>query len=258
MNELTTNRINEINNLHNEIGGALKMTLEKAIRMGELLTEQKTEFKHGGWTVFVNENLSFNIRQAQKYMMIFKNKGMIKTTSDSFLCIDSSIDKIKQKRTEEKRAIARQERFDALSIKGCVYNEKLEEREKLYEENKIKIDEAWKCEIKKYFETDFYKKTINKIVTLEIRYEEMKETRANAISEIQDKINKLEEEKEKLYLSYSHKISFFVRRAGVLRNLDRKKTEEIRARIFGNICPRLIELYGLVNLRMPIIQQNKT
>ena len=45
-----TSKVQEITQLHNEIGGYLKMSLEKAIRIGQLLTEQKDSMEHGGFT----------------------------------------------------------------------------------------------------------------------------------------------------------------------------------------------------------------
>ena len=40
-------RAQEIVGLNNEITAHLKASLEKAIHLGQLLTEQKTELKHG-------------------------------------------------------------------------------------------------------------------------------------------------------------------------------------------------------------------
>ena len=58
-------RIDEIAKLHDEIYGAFKTTLEKAIRIGELLTEQKQNLKHGEFTSWVENNLPFTERTAQ-------------------------------------------------------------------------------------------------------------------------------------------------------------------------------------------------
>jgi hypothetical protein len=58
----------EIVKLHNEIIDALKMTLRKAIRIGELLTEQKQSLKHGEFAPWIKDNLPFTDRTAQMYM----------------------------------------------------------------------------------------------------------------------------------------------------------------------------------------------
>jgi len=47
MKEIALNRAEEISKLHNEIHGHLRMSLQKAIRIGKLLTEQKAGLKHG-------------------------------------------------------------------------------------------------------------------------------------------------------------------------------------------------------------------
>jgi len=85
MNEIINNRIQEINKLHNEIGGALKITLDKAIRIGELLTEQKESLKHGEFTPWVNENLPFTDRTARRYMTLYRNRDRLKMDNVSDL-----------------------------------------------------------------------------------------------------------------------------------------------------------------------------
>ena len=46
----------EINRLHAEICQAARATIEKAIRIGELLTEQKAGLKHGEWLPWLKAN----------------------------------------------------------------------------------------------------------------------------------------------------------------------------------------------------------
>lgn len=85
MNQLEKHRIQEIIDLHNEIGGYLKMSLEKAIRIGELLTEQKGNLKHGGWLAWIDANLSFTDRTARNYMRLYKERDRLKTETVSDL-----------------------------------------------------------------------------------------------------------------------------------------------------------------------------
>jgi len=47
----------EINRLHNELMQDAKMTLCKAIRIGELLCTEKSKLKHGGWLAWCEANL---------------------------------------------------------------------------------------------------------------------------------------------------------------------------------------------------------
>ncbi len=65
MNELEKSRVVEISKLHSEIAVYIKVTLEKAIRIGELLAEQKAGMDHGTWLPWMEESLPFRRRQAQ-------------------------------------------------------------------------------------------------------------------------------------------------------------------------------------------------
>lgn len=57
MNDLEKSRVQEIVALHGEIIGHLKRSLEKAIRIGELLAEQKKTVQHGDWIPWMTANL---------------------------------------------------------------------------------------------------------------------------------------------------------------------------------------------------------
>ena len=49
----------EINRLHHEIDNMARTALEKAIRIGELLTEQRARCKHGEWLPWLKANVQF-------------------------------------------------------------------------------------------------------------------------------------------------------------------------------------------------------
>jgi hypothetical protein len=74
-------RVKEIRRLHEEIGEALRTTLPKAIRVGELLAEQKAECKHGEWLPWCKENLPFSERTAQDYMRFYGRRAELKTAT---------------------------------------------------------------------------------------------------------------------------------------------------------------------------------
>lgn len=78
-------RKEEIISLHNEISGFLKMSLDKAIRIGELLTEQKTSLKHGSFGNWIKVNLPFTDRTARSYMNFYRHRHQLKTESVSDL-----------------------------------------------------------------------------------------------------------------------------------------------------------------------------
>lgn len=85
MNEVARTRVQEITTLHNEISGYLRVTLDKAVRIGELLTEQKNELKHGEFIPWAEDNLPFDIRTAQRYMRVYRKKPELKYDSVSYL-----------------------------------------------------------------------------------------------------------------------------------------------------------------------------
>jgi hypothetical protein len=85
MDALAQNRAMEITALHNELKGLFKVCLQKAIRLGELLTEQKEALPHGEWTPWIEANLPFSERTARRYMRLFKERALLKTDTMSGL-----------------------------------------------------------------------------------------------------------------------------------------------------------------------------
>jgi hypothetical protein len=70
-------RVQEIRKLHGEIAESLQMTVAKAIRIGELLAEQKAKLDHGEWTPWIEANLPFSYRSARRYITFFENRDQI-------------------------------------------------------------------------------------------------------------------------------------------------------------------------------------
>jgi len=85
MNNIEQSRVQEIITLHNEIAGYLKTSLEKAIRIGGLLSEQKSSLKHGEFTSWMKANLPFTDRSAQNYMRLHRERNRLKTETVSDL-----------------------------------------------------------------------------------------------------------------------------------------------------------------------------
>jgi len=87
MNEISgsRNRAGEIARLHDEIGGHLRTSLAKAIRIGELLAQQKADLPHGAFTAWITENLPFTDRTARNYMTLYEHREGLKTETVSVL-----------------------------------------------------------------------------------------------------------------------------------------------------------------------------
>ncbi|MCK5344426.1 MAG: DUF3102 domain-containing protein [Candidatus Heimdallarchaeota archaeon] len=74
--ELIINITEEIIKKHLELQHKQLGTLELAISIGEMLSTTKEEIGHGKFTPWVQENLPFSIRTAQKYMNVFSKKDL--------------------------------------------------------------------------------------------------------------------------------------------------------------------------------------
>jgi len=85
MNDLKLNRVTEIVSLHAEIVGFGRMALDRAIRIGELLTEQKAELGHGDFGPWIQEHLPFTDRTARRYMLCYEHRDRLKTDTMSDL-----------------------------------------------------------------------------------------------------------------------------------------------------------------------------
>jgi len=70
----------EINDLHNKIMGSARTTLERAIHIGELLTEQKAKQAHGEWLPWIEANLVFDRMTAARYMRVFDRRQELNVT----------------------------------------------------------------------------------------------------------------------------------------------------------------------------------
>lgn len=76
-----TSRVKEILRLHAEIEAEVRTTLPKAIRLGQLLVEQKAELGHGEWLPWVKANCPFSDRSAQDYMKYYRRRRELKTAT---------------------------------------------------------------------------------------------------------------------------------------------------------------------------------
>lgn len=78
---ITTTRVNEIIELHNEITHSLKMTVSKAIRVGQLLTEEKEEKEHGEFLPLI-KTLPFSERTARRYIALYRHRDKTASVAD--------------------------------------------------------------------------------------------------------------------------------------------------------------------------------
>lgn len=77
MSKQIVNRAAEIKRLHAEIGEAIRTSIDKALRIGQLLTAQKAETKHGDWLPWLKANVPFSFRSAQRFMDLWDNREYV-------------------------------------------------------------------------------------------------------------------------------------------------------------------------------------
>jgi hypothetical protein len=75
----------EITRLHGEIETSLHMSVDHAIRIGELLAQEKQKLGHGRFLPWVKATLPFTERTAQKYMQVYSGQANLKCESGSHL-----------------------------------------------------------------------------------------------------------------------------------------------------------------------------
>jgi hypothetical protein len=83
--DIEKTRAQEIVRLHSEVVGHLRQSLEKAIRIGQLLSEQKEALKHGEFIPWLESNIPFTDRTARNYMKVYRERDRLKTETISDL-----------------------------------------------------------------------------------------------------------------------------------------------------------------------------
>jgi hypothetical protein len=59
-----------INAAHDQAHQSARTAIEHAVECGRLLLEAKAKVAHGQWLPWIEANLSFGVRQAQKYIRL--------------------------------------------------------------------------------------------------------------------------------------------------------------------------------------------
>jgi hypothetical protein len=92
MSDLITSLAARIEAAHLAGHEAARSAIEHAITCGQLLLEAKAQVAHGEWLPWIEANLSFGVRQVQKYVRIAKHADKLSNaTSNSHLSIDGAL-----------------------------------------------------------------------------------------------------------------------------------------------------------------------
>ena len=98
MTTLMVSNTKELNDLHQQIEGELRSTVQDAIRAGELLTQAKDGLPHGGFLPWIEQNCVFARNTAFRYMQVFKYKDKCSTVDH----LQDAYKQVKQLETAEK------------------------------------------------------------------------------------------------------------------------------------------------------------
>jgi hypothetical protein len=98
---VVTDSATEINQLHLENCKSAEQTIERAIRIGELLTKERAERKHGEWLPWLKTNIQFSQDTAERYRRIYKHRDKIRTMRNLSEAYRIALPKGKRKPTKK-------------------------------------------------------------------------------------------------------------------------------------------------------------
>jgi hypothetical protein len=101
---LTQDRTQEIKRELAELSNAWKMTVQKAARIGQLLTEQKDFLGHGNFLPWLNNNFDMTDETARKYMKLFEYRDKTQLSWN----LQAAYNQIETIEKQEKAAKARE------------------------------------------------------------------------------------------------------------------------------------------------------
>jgi hypothetical protein len=76
---------------HEQVGLALRRTLDHAMRCGDLLIEAKAQVSHGGWLPWLEGQCGFSFRTAQAYMRLARNRAHLEAQPVAHLGVREAI-----------------------------------------------------------------------------------------------------------------------------------------------------------------------
>ena len=202
MNAIITNNTKELNDLHQQIEGKLRSTVQDAIRAGELLTQAKDDLPHGAFLPWIGKNCIFGDKTAERYMKVFEHKGKIVTVSN----LPEAYRQVKQiesvkKQTENQKAFKRVQEYAKSGIKPEGWRKNTDD--KLYQEEQDRDERIRR--FKERVEEDKQTKE-----SKEKDYKQDSEHFNEALSKLTTRVEERETFKENIRISSEGKDSPFV------------------------------------------------
>ena len=135
MTTLMVSNTKELNDLHQQIEGKLRSTVQDAIRAGELLTQAKDSLPHGGFLPWIEKNCVFKRLTAERYMNLYEYKSKLITVNN----LPDAYNQVKQlesvkKQTENQKAFKRVQEYAKSGVKPEGWRKNTDD--KLYQEEK--------------------------------------------------------------------------------------------------------------------------
>lgn len=201
--QLTKDRTAEIQRELAELNNSLKMSVHKAIRIGELLTEQKEIIGHGLFLSWLNQYLDISERTAQRYMQLFSYRDKTDKLADlqeAYKQIETIEAQEKQSKEEVNRGMIAE--YRKTGVKPSGWNRSLDYIIKKDSENIEKQKER--------VNNEFKEREVNK----KLRANNTKDFLTSALGEATDKLLSKHKErmdwKEKIRLSDGGKDDAFM------------------------------------------------
>lgn len=97
--------LKEIHRLHEEVSQTARLSLCKAVELGEHLCALKQLCKHGEWIKFVAEKLPFGAKTATNYIRLARSKHLLKPETISDLNVTNAYKLLKAKTDRSNRSV---------------------------------------------------------------------------------------------------------------------------------------------------------
>ena len=202
MTTLMVSNTKELNDLHQQIEGKLRSTVQDAIRAGELLTQAKDDLPHGAFLPWIEENCIFSQQTASRYMTLCKHQSKLLSVSN----LPEAYKQVKQiesvkKQTENQKAFKRVQEYAKSGVKPEGWRKNTDDR--LYQEEKDRDERIRR--FKERVEADKQTKESKKK-----DYKQDSKHFNEAISKLTSKVEERETFKEQIRISSEGKDSPFV------------------------------------------------
>lgn len=147
--ELVRSKVEEIKGLHQEVLGSVKMTLDKVVKIGRLLSECKEQVGYGMWMTWVEANhelLGFGYKTANNYINCFERKDdprflTVRNLSDIYYPQLEHKPEKKESKPKEPEKIA--DEWDPNTGKPTHYEAPVVEEAQLVEDKEDEKDDKW-------------------------------------------------------------------------------------------------------------------